>query len=91
MTYASCRPLPLFAPVAEREDTPDRLVELLECLADLRIELGRPRAAIAERRDGNDPRVHDAIERVAALERSLQTVGGDAAAAHQWLRHVRLI
>lgn len=90
MTDPACRPLGTLAPIAEPE-RPDRLAELLECLADLLVEARRQRLTIAEHCDSDDLRVRDAIARVAALERSLRDVGIEAASVHQLLEHVHLV
>jgi hypothetical protein len=91
MTDPACRPLRTLAPNAEREQRPDRVAELLECMADLLVEARRQRVEIAQHRDSDDPRVRDAIARLTELEHSLAEVGVQAASVHQQLQHVRLI
>jgi hypothetical protein len=91
MTYASCRPVPLLAPVTELDQAPDRFVELLDCLADLLVETGNQRTEIAARCDCADRRVQEAVERVTELELSLRTVSGEVAAVHQLLQRVQLV
>jgi hypothetical protein len=91
MTDAGCRPLRTFAPIADREHRPDRLAELLECMADLLVEARRQGVEIAQHRDSNDPRVREAIARLTGLERSLGEVGVEAASVHQLLQKVHLI
>ena len=90
MTDAACRPLRTLAPITEPERF-DRLAELLECMADLLVEVRRERLAIAEHFDSDDLRVREAIARVAAFERSLGDVGVEAASVHQLLQHVHLV
>jgi hypothetical protein len=79
------------APIAEREERPDRFAELLECLADLLVETRRQREDIVQHRGTDDPRVRQAIARLAGVERSLGEVGVEAASVHQLLQHLRLI
>jgi hypothetical protein len=88
MTAAACTPV---APVAETAERPDRLGELLECMADLLVQARRQRAELAEHWGSDDPRVPEAIARLVELERSLGQVGVEAASVHQLLQHVRLI
>jgi hypothetical protein len=66
MTAATCRPLMTLASISEREQTPDRFAELLECSADLLVETGRQTAAITQRRRSDQPREREAIERLVA-------------------------
>jgi hypothetical protein len=91
MTDAACLPLGTVRPIAEREQLPDRFVELLECMADLLVETRRQRAEIARHRGSDDPRVRGAIARLSEFERSLEGVGAEAASVHQVLQHVHLI
>ena len=91
MTAATCTPLRPLGPSSEQEQTPDRFAELLECMADLRVETRRQRVEIARQRGADDPRVVAAIARLTELERSLGEVGAEAAAAHQLLQHIHLI
>jgi hypothetical protein len=91
MTDAACRPLRTAAPIDEREQRPDRLAELLELMADLLVEVRAERAEIAQYRDSYDPRVLEAIARLAELEGSLGEVGIEAASVHQLLQRTRLI
>lgn len=91
MTEAECRPVSALVPIVEREGRADRFGELLEHMADLRVEVCRQRVELGQRRGGDDPRVGVAIARLAELERSLGDVGVEAASVHQLLRHVRLI
>ena len=72
MTDAACRPLWTLSPITEPE-RPDRLAELLECMADLLVEARRQRLAIAEHCDSDDVRVREGIARVAALEARSET------------------
>ena len=91
MTGAACRPLRTLAPIAEREQRPDRFAELLECMADLLVETRRQRVEIAQHRGSEDQRVREAIARLTEMERSLEEVGVEAASVHQLLQHVHLI
>jgi hypothetical protein len=91
MTDADCRPLTTLVPIAEREQRPDRLAELLECLADLRVEARKQQTQITRHRDSDDPRVPEALARVRELERSLAEVAAEAASAHRLLQHLHLI
>lgn len=91
MTNATCRPASTITPVAEREERPDRLVELLECLADLVVAIPAQRKAISELADLNDPRVRQAVERLIVLERELRGLSVEAATVHQFLQHEHLI
>jgi hypothetical protein len=91
MTEATCNPVRMLAPDAEREQRPDRLAELLECMADLLVETRRQREEISQDPGNDDPRVTEAIARLAEMERSLTAVGIDAASVHQLLQHVHVI
>ena len=91
MTDAACTPLRPLAPSSEQEERPDRFTELLECMADLRVETHRQRVEIAQQRGTDDPRVVAAVARLTDLQRSLGEVGAEAAAAHQLLQHIHLI
>jgi hypothetical protein len=91
MTAAACIPLSPPAPITEREQRPDRLGELLACMADLLVQMRSQQVEIAQYRDSNDPSVCEAITRLAEIERSLKAVGVDAASVHQQLQHVHLI
>lgn len=88
MIDTSCTPLA--APSSELEQ-PDRLPELLACLADLLVETGRQRQVIAATHDPTDPRAHEAVRRFAAVQDSLSGVSAEVAAVHQALRHIHLI
>ena len=89
MVRAACTPLPTLSPIADGEQHPDRLAELLECLADLLVETGRQRAELTQHY-GSSPQAQDAIVRLAEVERSLGTVGAEAASVHQLLQHLHL-
>lgn len=91
MTDAGCTPLNTLAPIAEREQKPDRFAELLECMADLLVEARKQRLELAQYRGSADQRVREAVARLAELESSLQEVGVEAASVHQLLQHVHLI
>jgi hypothetical protein len=60
-------------------------------MADLLVQARRQSAEIAEHWGNDDPRIPEAITRLAQLERSLGEVGAEAASVHQLLQHVRLI
>jgi hypothetical protein len=92
MTTANCTPINSTARIRERELRPDRLADLLECLADLVVQTGQQRRTIepmAKVAAGES--THDAIQRLAALEDTLMQVGLEAAAVHQLLQHEHLI
>jgi hypothetical protein len=91
MTDARCSPIETLAPIAEADQRPDRFPELLECMADLLVETRRQRVEIAEHRGSDDPRVREAIARLAELERSIAEVGVEAASVRQLLQHVHLV
>jgi flagellar biosynthesis/type III secretory pathway ATPase len=91
MTDPVCTPVRRPAPLSEREPAADRFVELLECLADLLVATGRQMLQIAQAQDGGDPRVREATERLARLERSLRELSAEAASIHQLLQHMRAI
>ncbi len=78
-------------PTAERDQRPDRVGELLECMADLLVETRRQRAEIAQDLGSDDPRVAEAIAHLNELERSLSEVAVQSASVHQLLQHVHLI
>jgi hypothetical protein len=78
-------------PRPKREQRPDRLAELLECLADLLVETRKQRRDIARLRDSDDPRVPEAIARLTDVQRSLGEVAVETASVHQLLQHVHLI
>lgn len=92
-TNAASRPVLAPAAIAEREQRPDRIAGLLECMADLLVELRTQRAEITELQShrSDDPRAHMAIARLSELERSLAELGREAASVHRLLQHVRLI
>ena len=92
MTTAVCSPLPPSVPIFERERRADRFVELLECLADLRVATARQRMEIT-RSIGLDPapQVRAAAQRLIEVERSLSALSAEAASVHQALRHMQLI
>ena len=69
MTSATCTPSPTPVPLQEREHRPDRLGDLLECLADLLIEVGQQRAAVARLVEGSGPAAREALERLMRLWR----------------------
>jgi hypothetical protein len=60
-------------------------------MADLLVEMRRQQAEVAQFRDSNDPRVREAIARLAEIARSLRELGVEAASVHQQLQHVHLI
>jgi hypothetical protein len=91
MTDAACKPLSTLAPLAEREQRPDRFAELLECMADLLVETRKQGLEIAENRGSDDPREREAIARLTELERSVEGVGLEAASVHQLLQPVHLV
>jgi hypothetical protein len=85
---------PLAQVTAGEEDdgrSPDQLLELLECLADLRVEIAKQRLAISEAHDDGDPRVREVVDRLADLEASIGSFSSKAAAVHQLAQHIRLL
>jgi hypothetical protein len=91
MTGAVCIPLPTLAPSSEREQRPDRFVELLDCLADLLVETASQCQRITASHVSEDPRAREAAARLAEVERSLGELSLEAASVHQLLQHLRLI
>jgi hypothetical protein len=92
MTNAVCRPLPPSVSLFERERGADRFVELLECLADLRVATARKEIEIIES-IGDDPPPHmrATAQRLIKFERSPSALSADAASVHQALRPMELI
>jgi hypothetical protein len=91
MTGPSCQPLSTLTPMGGPEQRPDRLAELLECLADLMVEARRGRLALTQHESSDDPRVLRAIDRLSELERRVADVGAEAALVHQELQRDHLI
>jgi hypothetical protein len=91
MTTATCKPSLTPVSLQDRERRPDRLGDLLECLADLLIEVGQQRAAVAELADGAGAAGRDALERLSWLERAIKGIGVEASNIHQLLQHEQLI
>jgi hypothetical protein len=91
MTGPSCQPLSALTPMAAREQRPDRLAELLECLADLKVEVRRQWLALTQHECSDDPRVLRAIDSLSELERCVSDVGVEAAVVHQDLQRDHLI
>jgi hypothetical protein len=91
MTEPTCTPLRTLGPIADREQRPDRLAELLDCMAELMVETAKVSANLEQHRDSEDPRVCEAIAGLAELQGSLRAVGLKAASVHQQLQHVHLI
>jgi hypothetical protein len=91
MTDAALTPLRTLGSMTVREHRPDRLAELLECMADLLVEARLQREEIAQDLAGDDPRVREAIARLTDVERSLGDVGIEAASVHQLLQRIHLI
>jgi hypothetical protein len=91
MTNATCTPSVTSVSLQVREREPDRLGELLECLADLLIEVGQQRVALARLVDGSGPVAREAIERLGWLEGAVKGMGVEAASIHQLLQHEQLI
>ncbi|HEV3129249.1 MAG TPA: hypothetical protein VGY32_09720 [Solirubrobacteraceae bacterium] len=88
MVGAQCRPIPT---ATENGQSPDRFLELLDCLADLRVEATKQRVEICQARGLDDPRVGELVGRLAELELELGRLSVDAAAAHQLAQHIHLI
>jgi len=91
MTAATCKPFLTPVPLRDRERRPDRLGDLLECLADLLIEVGQQRATVAQLVDGAGPAGREAHERLGWLERAVKGIGVEAASIHQLLQREQLI
>jgi hypothetical protein len=91
MTDAVCMPLRTLAPIAERDERPDRFVELLECVAELLVETRRQREDIQQHSGSDDPRLPEAIALMTEVEQSIREMGVEAASVHQLLQHMRLI
>jgi len=92
MMEATCRLVEPAIERFERECEPDRFVDLLECLADLRVATAERRLSLARsgaRRGGT--RVQMMIEDLEGLEDALGVVATRAAQVHQGLQHERLI
>jgi hypothetical protein len=90
MVEPICSPVPTVAD-AEAGHDQDHLAELLECLADLRVELAKQRLAISETQPDGDPRVRDVVDRLADLEASLGSFSAKATAAHHLAQRARLV
>jgi len=91
MTAATCKPFLTPASLQDRERRPDRLGDLLEWLADLLVEVGQQRAAVAQLGDDQRPAGREALERLGWLERSVKGIGVEAAGIHQLLQREQLI
>ena len=88
MMNAVHNPLAPGVPTFERERRTDRFVELLDCLADLRVATAHRRSEITES-IGVDPAPHvrAVAWRLAEVERSLNALSAEAARVHRALRH----
>jgi hypothetical protein len=91
MVEATCRLVEPFAHRCEREDGPDRLLDLLECLADLRVATTQRRLALVRLGNPCLARLQTVIEDLEGLEDALVTVATRVARVHQELQHERLI
>jgi hypothetical protein len=91
MSQPACQPLMTLVSPSDREERPDRLGELLECLADLVVETERCRAALASLPARSDERVRCSIVDLERLQVGLHDVSVEAAAVHQRLRRERLL
>ena len=91
MTAAVCSPLPILAPAVEREQRPERFAQLLDCLADLTIEIQQEEHRLAHLQLGRDPRARMALDRLRGVERSLAELSVETASVHQLLQQIRLI
>lgn len=83
-----CASMWMLATVTESEQRADRLRALLETMADLLSETRRQRVEIARDLGRDDPRVREAVARLAELERSLEEGGAEAVSVHKLLQHV---
>jgi hypothetical protein len=84
-----CAAMWTLATVAECEQRPDRLAELSARAADLLIETRKQRATIIGDLGGDNPRVREALARLAKLELSLEELGAQAASVERLLQHVQ--
>ncbi len=91
MTRATCTPSLTQVSRENREHQPDRLGGRLECLADLLIEVGEQRMAVARLANESGPPTREALERLGWLERALTGMRVEAASIHQLLQHEQLI
>jgi hypothetical protein len=89
MTNAVCRPLPPSVSLFERERGADRFVELLECLADLRVATARK--DIEAIGDDPPPRMRATAQRLIEFERSPSVLSAEAVSVHHPLRRIELI
>jgi hypothetical protein len=91
MTDPVCEPLESLSGALDREEQPDRLAELLECLADLVVDVRARRLALAQLERSDDGRVRRAIERLSEMEMHLASVSIEVASVHQELQREHLI
>jgi hypothetical protein len=91
MTTATCTPSSVPASSLERERHPDRLADLLECLADLLVGVGRQRETVAQLAGDRGPGAREALERLVWLEQAVKGTALEASSIHQLLQHERLI
>lgn len=84
-----CSPIPTVTATGVGRDQ-DRLAELLECLADLRVELAKQRLAISETHRDGDPRARDVADRLADLEASIGSFSVKATAVHHLAQRAHL-
>ncbi len=91
MTETECLPLMTLVPPSARETRPDRLAELLECLADLVVETDKCRAALERLPTRADERVRSSIADLERLQIELHDVSVEAASVRQRLMRERLI
>jgi hypothetical protein len=91
MTDATCRPVAAPLTVSERESQSDRMMELLDCLADLLVQTSEQRVTIQRAVGPGDSTARHALARLTDLEQMLKGVGLEAAGVHQLLQHEHLI
>jgi hypothetical protein len=91
MVEATCRLVEPFVERSEREGQPDRFLDLLECLADLRVATTQRRLVLVRLGNPAAARVQTVIEELDGLEGALVTVATRVARVHQELQHERLI
>jgi hypothetical protein len=91
MTDATCTPTPAPAVTLDRETRPDRLGDLLQCLADLLVEVGEQRAAVSGSAGSASPAAQEALAQLTWLERAVKGISVEAAGIHQLLQHEQLI
>jgi hypothetical protein len=91
VTGASCQLVTEATRPSDREGQPDCFVELLECLADLRVQTDGRRRALSRLPSSEDPRILDAVLRLGEMQGELAAVAAKVTSVHQALQHEHLI